>query len=168
MAWNCCLGLLLPSLALSNPVLRAAESWVKGSPNSPLRMGLLLILLCLPSFTAALPSRVVKTSWPGWDPHSQCFVWPSHDMNMCGPCLPSPPHAQQCRAISCFCRIWNSSRLPSRYNQLTRDHKTRTPVGLNWPRTSLAGQLKFGLCRLQSLVSPGVNWSSSTGSWYSG
>ncbi len=68
-------------------------------------MGLLRLLLNLPSFATALPLGVV--SIPGQDPHSQFFhcLSPAHDMNVCGFCLTFGPAAQQCRAIG-LC-LWN-------------------------------------------------------------
>ncbi len=48
-----------------------------------------------------------KFGIPGQDPHSHCFTCLTldNDMNICGPCLTSPPDFQQCRAIRLF--LWN-------------------------------------------------------------
>ncbi len=45
----------------------------------------------------------------GQDPLSRCFqcLSPTHDRNVCGPCLTSGSAAQQCRAIQVVCGIWN-------------------------------------------------------------
>ncbi len=82
----------------------------------------------------------------GQDPHTQCFtsLTPYHDMNICGPCLTSPSHTQQYRAI---CFLWNmeprtvplpvlpvdkvSPDLCSSWAPLTR-HIVGWPIGI-WP-----------------------------------
>ncbi len=48
-----------------------------------------------------------KFSISGQDPHGHCFTCLTldHDMNICGPCLTSPPDFQQCRAIRLF--LWD-------------------------------------------------------------
>ncbi len=98
---------------------------------SSLRIGTLIILLNLPNSTAALTVSILRTSRP--KTQSQCFqcLSPSHDMNVCGPCLNSGPAALQCRVIRFY--LWNLepwSRCPCPVNNVdTGMHETVLYLG---------------------------------------